>query len=252
MNCPSCHGAMEPLSFQSHLGTPLEIDACWGCQLIWFDSMESTALAPQSVVDLFRRIYAARDVSRNIVAMKPACPRCNDLLGLTRDMTARGGSFSYHRCLNGHGRLISFTQFLREKNFIRSLNPLEIQKLSVSIKQIRCSSCGASVDLTHDTSCTHCGSAIAVLDHDAVEKALTALQAQQAKQLGATAEQRANLEVALERIRETPSYRGHRQAAPIDSLDWLVAGGVLITAAGSGSGSDLVDVGIGALVALFD
>ena len=172
MNCPSCHGAMEPLSFQSHLGTPLEIDACWGCQLIWFDSMESTALAPQSVVDLFKRIHAARDVSRNVVAMKPACPRCNDPLGLTRDMTARGGSFSYHRCLNGHGRLISFTQFLREKNFIRSLNSAEVQRLAVTIKQIRCSSCGASVNLETDSACTHCGSAISVLDEQAVQKAL--------------------------------------------------------------------------------
>lgn len=254
-NCPSCRGKMDALALESHVGGALTIDACWPCHLIWFDHLESSSLSATSVIELFKRIHQAQSAptaaARNTVSSNMSCPSCCTALKLTNDIQ-KNGRFSYHRCNQGHGRATSFTQFLREKNFIRSLNPLEIQKLSVSIKQIRCSSCGASVDLTHDTSCTHCGSAIAVLDHDAVEKALTALQAQQAKQLGATAEQRANLEVALERIRETPSYRGHRQAAPIDSLDWLVAGGVLITAAGSGSGSDLVDVGIGALVALFD
>lgn len=247
---------MDALAFESHLGATVSIDACWPCHLIWFDHLESSSLSAASVIELFKRIHQAQSsptaAARNTVSNNMSCPSCATGLKLTNDIQ-KNGRFSYHRCHQGHGRATSFTQFLREKNFIRSLNPLEIKKLSVSIKQIRCSSCGASVDLTHDTSCTHCGSAIAVLDHDAVEKALTALQAQQAKQLGTTAEARARVDVALERIRETPSYptySGHRQPAPVDSLDWLVAGGVLITAVGSGS--DLVDVGIGALVALFD
>ncbi len=171
MNCPSCHGAMEPLLFQSHLGTPLEIDACWGCQLIWFDSMESTALAPQSVIELFKRIHESRSVPRNIVSARSACPRCATTLTPTHDL-ARSGSFFYQRCQNCHGRLTSFTQFLREKNFIRSLNPAEVQHLSVSVKQIRCSSCGAPINLETDGACTHCGAAISVLDDKAVQKAL--------------------------------------------------------------------------------
>ena len=253
INCPSCRGKMDALAFESHSGTVVSIDACWPCHLIWFDHLESGSLSPGSVIELFERIHEAQSSAnaavRNTVAINMNCPSCSTSLKLTNDIQ-KNGRFSYHRCQQGHGRATSFTQFLREKNFIRSLNPIEIKKLSVSIKQIRCSSCGASVDLTHDTSCTHCGSAIAVLDHDAVEKALTALQAQQAKHLGATAAQRAQLEVALERIRETPTYMSHRQPAPAGSLDWLIAGGVLTGAAGSGS--DLVDVGIGALVALFD
>jgi DNA-directed RNA polymerase subunit RPC12/RpoP/Zn-finger nucleic acid-binding protein len=253
INCPSCRSKMDSLALESHLCNAVAIDACWPCHLIWFDHLESSSLSAASVIELFKRIHEAQSVptaaARNTVSNNMSCPSCSTGLKLTNDIQ-KNGRFSYHRCHQGHGRATSFTQFLREKNFIRSLNPIEIKKLSVSIKQIRCSSCGASVDLTHDTSCTHCGSAIAVLDHDAVEKALTALQAQQAKQLGATAEQRARLEVALERIRETPTYSGHRQSAPDGSLDWLIAGGVLITAAGSGS--DLVDVGIGALAALFD
>ena len=171
MNCPSCHGGMESLSLRAHLGTQLQIDACWGCQLIWFDPMESVALAPQSVVELFTRIHAAHSVARNVVAMKPPCPHCKSSLALSRDLS-RSGSFSYYRCLNGHGRLISFTQFLREKNFIRTLKPVEVQRLALTVKQIRCSSCGASVDLERDTACGHCGSAISVLDEQAVRKTL--------------------------------------------------------------------------------
>jgi len=260
--CPSCRSKMDALALESHLGAVVAIDACWPCQLIWFDHLESSSLSAASVIELFKRIHEAQSApveaahSRNTVSNNMSCPTCTTALKLTNDIQ-KNGRFSYHRCHQGHGRATSFTQFLREKNFIRSLNPHEIKKLSVSIKQIRCSSCGASVDLTHDTSCTHCGSAIAVLDHDAVEKALSALQTQQAKQLGTTAEQRATLAVALERIRETsratPGYAGQRKSAPLDlpnSLDWLLAGGVLITAADSGS--DLLDVGIGALLALFD
>ena len=92
---------------------------------------------------------------------------------------AKGGRFSYSRCANGHGRLISFTQFLREKNFIRSLQPHEIAALSVRVKQIRCSSCGGPVNLESDKACTHCGSAISVLDEAAVEQALLKLQSRE-------------------------------------------------------------------------
>jgi hypothetical protein len=244
---------MEVLTFESHLGTAVSIDACWPCHLIWFDNLESTSLSASSVIELFKRIHEAQsstaNAARNTVSMNMSCPSCTTKLALTNDIQ-KNGRFSYHRCQQGHGRATSFTQFLREKNFIRSLNAHEIKKLSVTIKQIRCSSCGGSIDLANDTSCSHCGSAISVLDHDAVEKALAALQAQQAKQVGgATAEQQAQLNIALERLREAPTY-SRSQIPMAGSLDWLVAGGVLIEAVGNGS--DLVDVGIGALAALFD
>ncbi len=178
MHCPSCHGAMESVPLQSHISLPVAIDVCWPCHLIWFDHQESTSLSPGSVIDLFKRIHAARDTARNVVAMRVACPTCSGSLSPTSDL-ARGGRFSYHRCASGHGRLIAFTQFLREKNFIRSLQAHEIKTLSVTVKQVRCSSCGAGVNIEKDTSCTHCGSPVAVLDEAAVEKALGALHARE-------------------------------------------------------------------------
>jgi hypothetical protein len=169
---------MEAVSLQTHLGLPVVIDLCWPCHLIWFDHLESTSLSPGSVIDLFKRIHAARDAARNLVGMQVACPICAAPLDSTSDL-ARGGRFTYYRCRNQHGRLIAFTQFLREKNFIRSLQAHEIRALSVTVKQIRCSSCGAPVNIENDSSCTHCGSPVAVLDEAAVEKALGALQAQE-------------------------------------------------------------------------
>ena len=169
---------MEAVALASHIGTPVEIDVCQSCHVIWFDSMESASLSPGSVIEMFRRIHAARDSGRNLPSMAVTCPRCQTFLKNTTDL-AKGGKFSYSRCANGHGRLISFMQFLREKNFIRSLQPHEIATLSVKVKQIRCSSCGGPISLESDKACTHCGSAISVLDEAAVEKALLTLHAKE-------------------------------------------------------------------------
>ncbi len=176
ISCPSCAATMTVTPFVTHLGTPVEIDVCWPCHLIWFDHLESASLSPQSVIDLFRRIHSHRSDSRNIVSLTGKCPACRDTLINTNDVT-RSGRFSYYRCPQGHGRLISFLQFLREKNFVRTLTAPELAALSAKVKQIRCSSCGAGVDIEHDSSCTHCGAPVSVLDENAVAKALTDLDA---------------------------------------------------------------------------
>ncbi|MBL8521665.1 MAG: hypothetical protein JNK75_13500 [Betaproteobacteria bacterium] len=173
--CASCAVPMEVLPLSNHLGGVVEIDVCWPCHVIWFDNLESTSLSPASVIDLFKRIHDARDKGRNTVSLTPSCPGCSRGLSLTNDIT-KSGRFSYHRCPTGHGRLISFAQFLREKQFVRTLQPAELAQMKLTIKQIRCSSCGGPVDLTGDTACTHCGAAISVLDEEAVQKALAGLQ----------------------------------------------------------------------------
>ncbi|MBL0121868.1 MAG: hypothetical protein IPP88_03775 [Betaproteobacteria bacterium] len=58
---------MEAVDLTTHIGTPITIDACWPCHVIWFDHLESTSLSPGSVIELFKRIHAVRDVSRNLV-----------------------------------------------------------------------------------------------------------------------------------------------------------------------------------------
>jgi Zn-finger nucleic acid-binding protein len=173
-SCPSCRATMDVSPFRSHVDTPLDIDVCWPCHLIWFDHLESTSLSAESLIELFRRIHAHRAEARNIVSFNSGCPVCNERLIASQDLS-KGGRFQYHRCPQGHGRLITFVQFLREKNFIRTLSSGEINKLAATVKQVRCSSCGAGIDIQRDHACTHCGSPISVLDTQAVDKALADL-----------------------------------------------------------------------------
>lgn len=234
---------MEAIDLTTHIGTGVTIDACWPCHLIWFDHLESTSLSPGSVIDLFKRIHAARDGARNLVRLQSSCPICAASLSNTSDL-AKGGRFTYLRCGNGHGRLIAFTQFLREKNFIRSLQPNEIAALSVKIKQIRCSSCGGPINLENDKACNHCGAAISVLDDAAVEKALGTLAAMEGAHATPSPERMANALLSAEgsarRARRALADSG-RPFAWVD--DRPVGSGL----------ADLVQLGVGAaLAAWFD
>ncbi len=182
MHCASCKEDTSLHKFRSHLGMTLQIDVCWPCQMIWFDSRESTQLAPASVIAIFRLIHEHRNDSPRSMSANPACPVCQKNLTLTHDIQ-RGGRFTYHRCQQGHGRLISCFQFLREKNFVRSLSAQEVATLQATVKQVRCSGCGAPVDLMRDPACTHCGAPISILDSAAVEKALAELDQAQQRQV---------------------------------------------------------------------
>jgi hypothetical protein len=56
------------------------------------------------------------------VVRLPALPRA----ARARPRSAKAGRFSYWRCPDEHGRLTPFFQFLREKQFVRSLTPAEL------------------------------------------------------------------------------------------------------------------------------
>jgi hypothetical protein len=147
------------------------LDLCYPCHAIWFDRNESMQLAPRAVIELFRDIHRREDAERHALEKKLACPRCRAALLLTHDVT-RSGRFSYYRCPADHGRMTPFFQFLREKHFVRSLNPAELARLRAEVKHVHCSGCGAPVDIQRDTACKFCAAPLAVLDADAVEKAL--------------------------------------------------------------------------------
>jgi len=171
---------MQSTAFRTHLDTPLDVDICWSCHLIWFDNLESVSMSAQSVIDLFTRIHAQRNEARSLVSLTGDCPICSGALVQSFDIS-RTGRFQYHRCPNGHGRLITFVQFLREKHFVRTLSEAELHALSAKVRQIRCSSCSAGIDIAHDAACTHCGSPVSVLDEAAVAKALADLDQRREK-----------------------------------------------------------------------
>jgi DNA-directed RNA polymerase subunit RPC12/RpoP len=165
---------MDKRAFGRHPAGDINLDVCWDCHAIWFDQYESSALAPRSVIELFRLIHEHRERPVHTLADSMACPRCRFRLLLTQDIQ-RTNRITYHRCPNAHGRLSTFFQFLREKQFVRSLSRPEIETLRATVKQVRCSGCGAFVDLARDAACSYCRSPISVLDAAAVDKALAAL-----------------------------------------------------------------------------
>ena len=171
--CPNCRGAMERIGLQS-VSQSFDIDACFPCHLFWFDHMESPSLSEASILQLFKVIHGHRDAQRQTLGAKLACPRCKLALVRTQDLQ-RTNRIEYHRCTAGCGRVTTFFQFLREKNFIRSLSKAEMDQLRVQVSQVRCSSCGAMVAVEKDAACRHCGAAVSILDADAVEKRLTEL-----------------------------------------------------------------------------
>jgi hypothetical protein len=166
MTCPQCASEMEAMTFDGHLGLPVEIDICRPCQVLWFDPREDLRLSPASILKVFEiiakqaRIPAAGPVS----GTPPACPRCGLRLLQTHDQQ-HATKFEYLRCARGHGRLVSFVNFLLEKDFIRPLSPEQIDELRQrKIQVIACSKCGAPVDLTHGPTCAHCGASLSMLD----------------------------------------------------------------------------------------
>lgn len=154
---------------------PIEISACAACNLFWFDKLEDVRLTPKAVLGVFQFIGQAGS-ARKTLATNFRCPRCSETLALTHDLQ-RTTRFTYWRCRNEHGQLITFHQFLREKNFIRAPSPAELARLRATVRQIACSQCGAPIDLAADSACTHCGAPVALIDPEGVAKALRDLAA---------------------------------------------------------------------------
>lgn len=183
VNCPNCDAGMEHRELEHVYGSGIQIDLCFACHVLWFDKRESIQLSPSGTLELFRVIHQHRDDPRHALGARAACPRCGRRLSLRHDI-GKGGRFSYYACLSGHGRLTPFSEFLKEKEFVRELSPAEQSRLKAAVKQVQCSGCGAPVELTSGFQCGHCGAPITVLDTDAVEKTLRRLSDEQERRSG--------------------------------------------------------------------
>ena len=155
---------------------PVEVGSCAQCALLWFDQTSSIRLTPKAVLALFAYIGQNQTTARHPLGASFRCPRCVTTLTLIHDLQ-RATRFTYWRCPNDFGQLFTFTQFLREKDFIRTPSPEELARLRATVRQIACSQCGAPIDLAADSACRHCGSPIALIDPDGVAKAVRSLSA---------------------------------------------------------------------------
>lgn len=232
--CPNCAQPMEAQDHPRRDNGRVRIDVCFPCGGIWFDVMESSALAPSAVIDLFRSIYAHRGDQTSPVASRMNCPRCRDALALSHDL-GKAGPFTYFRCQRGDGRYTPFFQFLREKQFVRSMTGPERDRLRAQVRQIRCSGCGAPIDLETETQCRYCHAPVSFFDSASVEAALRSWNQTPRPVLEP---QRPALR--LDTLAHGPDALGDRMLARVvtPSLD-----GVL---------PDLVRCGIDAIAGLFD
>jgi hypothetical protein len=166
---------MQPQAVDGHMGREIQIDVCVPCQSIWFDARENLQLTPGATLGIFRVI--GERVSRPALQDRDIakCPRCNAQLRRTQDMQ-RSTRFEYFRCPNEHGRLTTFFDFLKEKDFIRPLTPQQIAELRKNVQSINCSNCGAPVDLGRGSECTHCGSPLSMLDMHQAERLIAQLR----------------------------------------------------------------------------
>jgi len=204
---------MTSHTVQGQLDRPVTIDLCDPCQSIWFDPRESLQLTPGATLMLFRLIgeHVARPHALESETAK--CPRCRARLRRTQDMQ-RATRFEYFKCPHDHGRLTTFFDFLKEKDFIRPLTPLQIAELRKNVQVLNCSNCGGPIDLAKAPDCPHCGSPLSMLDMQQAEKLVAQLR--EADRVDRTVDPALPLELARARRQTDEAFAG----LPQDSL-WL-------------------------------
>ena len=166
---------MERRAYARRPQGTLDLDVCWTCHVIWFDHYESIALAPSGVLELFKAIDAHRSQPARVATNSTRCPDCHVALQLTHDIQ-KTNRITYFKCPNRHGRMSTFYQFLREKEFVRSLTNAEVHRLRAHVQQVRCSSCGGAIELAREMQCSYCHAPVSILDADAVKKTIEALE----------------------------------------------------------------------------
>ena len=190
------------------------------------------------------RLHFGYDDARQPVANRLNCPRCSDALVLSYDLS-KSGRFSYFRCAKGDGRFTPFFQFLREKQFVRSLTPAELQRVRSQVRQISCSQCGAPIDLEHASECKFCHAPVSFLDPSAVEKAVQMWsEAESRRRVGPSPQAVGDTLVRMRLPQQQSALLGGQIGGHL--FDDLGAHG------SAGLGLDLVAMGIHAIGRLFE
>ncbi len=172
--CPACGQAMRSLTLDGHYGEQVTIDLCGECHGFWFDGMEHLRLAASATLSLFEIIDAERG-ERHALPDRQTCPRCRLTLRATEDRQ-RSTTFHYWRCPSGDGRFMTFVDFLREKDFVRPLDRKQVAELRSRLQSIKCSNCGATLDLNKDTVCGYCRTPLMMIDFEQVGKVVQQLR----------------------------------------------------------------------------
>jgi Zn-finger nucleic acid-binding protein len=180
MTCPACGGGMREATFDGHHGRRVALDLCAGCNGIWFDKMESHQLTPGATLALFKQMGEAVAEANRPLGARKTCPRCSAVLIGELDKQ-RSTSFEAFRCPSGHGRYLTFGAFLRAKNFVRDLTPGEMTELRRHVQSVKCTGCGAAVDVRTTSACAFCRAPIAMIDPDQLQRTIAELEARETR-----------------------------------------------------------------------
>ncbi len=251
MNCPGCSGELSQKQYEGKYAGAITLDLCHGCSALWFDGLESLGLSPGSVLELLVEMNDHRAASRHPLGDSLACPRCRKRLVRTANMQ-RNTRFSYWRCPGEHGHFITFFEFLREKDFVRPLSPVEIEDLKQNVRTVTGSSCGAPVDLNTGAACPFCRAPLSMLDAKQLDRVVAALKRVEAER--DEAERRGldgTLAVRLmhDRVSVSREFRKMEPGALQLDISAGLSGGWTGGASGRLTGG-LVEAGVAALCAL--
>ena len=171
---------MREATFDGHHGRTVALDLCAGCNGIWFDGMESHQLTPGATLALFKQMGEAVAAATRPLGARKECPRCGAVLVGELDKQ-RTTTFEAFRCPTGHGRYLTFGAFLRAKNFVRDLTPTEITELRRHVQSVKCTGCGAAVNVREHSACGFCRAPIAMIDPDQLQRTIAELDAREAR-----------------------------------------------------------------------
>lgn len=162
---------MAHLSLAGHAGSPVVVDHCGVCRLVWFDPFESVQLAGLGWIALLRELQQQQQQAGG--AQPPpgppgspgtaaACPVCRAALKAVHNST-RFGRFPALECPRCRGHLHSHSGLLAERGLVRPLLPPERLALLEERRTLCCLNCGAP-SAGRGEDCDYCGSPLVMLD----------------------------------------------------------------------------------------
>jgi ribosomal protein L40E len=153
---------MSELQLAGHYGRTVAVDLCEGCDLLWFDDLETANLSGPGLLALISAMAQAQTLPHHPLSPEIACPRCNGPVRRGHNRSRWGRSMQL-ACVRRHGAYQSFAQFLAEKGLARPMAPADRARLMKRDGTISCINCGAGLDADAER-CRWCESVPSLID----------------------------------------------------------------------------------------
>jgi Zn-finger nucleic acid-binding protein len=171
LGCGNCGQAMRALTLTGHYGRAVEIDACEGCHLVWFDTVETARLSGPGLLDLITTMARAQQLPHQALRSGLRCARCTGPVHTVHNQSRWGRSMQLECRDHKHGAYRSFAQFLSEKGLTRPMTSADRAQLLGRDGALHCINCGGALD-AQAADCPWCRSVPAVIDIARLARAL--------------------------------------------------------------------------------